>query len=50
MMMRFLIFTCLAFIALIVDNHALPAVDKIRLNVLFIDVDDLRTEANLFGN
>jgi len=35
---------------LIVDNHALHAVDKKRLNVLFIDVDDLRAEAYLFGN
>mgnify|MGYP000073310047 CR=1 FL=1 len=40
-MMRFLIFTCFAFIALIVDNRALHAVDKERMNVLFIAVDDL---------
>jgi hypothetical protein len=50
MMMRFLIFTCFAFIALMVDNRALHAVDKERMNVLFIAVDDLRTEASVFGN
>lgn len=49
MMMRFLIFTCFTLIALMVDNRALHAVDKDRMNVLFIAVDDLRTEASVFG-